>query len=222
MDSGQAWHIAAAFERTLGFVCLIGGELPVNVPGRSSPALVRLTQPGRRGSHLQRLAAVAFLALAAILTACGGNSSSTGAPAQATSAPVTSTPSGGQASACVLVSASGLSSLGLTGPGVPATVTAGTATTYGCTWMHPAGLELHLQYESVDPAAATQVRRTFGGQGVVVPGIGDGARGQFGSVLLAVNFYKGDTFVSMALFGTGVGGRKAAFLTVAKDVASHL
>jgi len=41
-------------------------------------------------------------------------------------------------------------------------------------------------------------------------------------VLLAVNFYKGDTFASMALFGTGVGGRKAAFLAVAKAVASRL
>ncbi len=41
-------------------------------------------------------------------------------------------------------------------------------------------------------------------------------------MLLAVNFYKGDTFASMALFGTGVGGRKAAFLAVAKAVASRL
>jgi len=55
-----------------------------------------------------------------------------------------------------------------------------------------------------------------------VPGVGDGARGEFGSVLLAVNFFKGTTFVSMQLFGTGVGARKAAFLAVAEAVASRL
>ena len=41
-------------------------------------------------------------------------------------------------------------------------------------------------------------------------------------MLLAVNFYKGSTFVSMQLFGTGVGARKAAFLAVVKAVASRL
>lgn len=54
-----------------------------------------------------------------------------------------------------------------------------------------------------------------------MPGVGDGARGQFGSVLLAVNF-KADTFVSMQLFGTGAGARKAAFLAVARAMASRL
>ncbi len=52
--------------------------------------------------------------------------------------------------------------------------------------------------------------------------VGAGARGQFGSVLLAVNFFKADTFVSMQLFGAGAGARKAAFLAVARAVASRL
>ena len=55
-----------------------------------------------------------------------------------------------------------------------------------------------------------------------MPGVGDGARGQFGPVLAAVNFSKGTTFVAIELFGTGAGGRKGAFLAVAKDVASRL
>jgi hypothetical protein len=63
---------------------------------------------------------------------------------------------------------------------------------------------------------------SLGGQAAVVPGVGGGARGQFGSVLAAVNFFKANTFVSMALFGTGVGGRKDAFILVAKSVASRL
>jgi hypothetical protein len=37
-----------------------------------------------------------------------------------------------------------------------------------------------------------------------------------------VNFYKGTTFVSMALFGTGTGSRKNAFITAAKAVAARL
>jgi hypothetical protein len=124
--------------------------------------------------------------------------------------------------ACTLVSTADLQALHVTGQGTPSTVSVGTATTRGCTWSHPPADELHIQYESLDPAAATQIRESFGGRGAVVPGVGDGARGQFGSVLLAVNFFKGNTFVSMQLFGTGVGARKAAFLAVAKDVASHL
>jgi hypothetical protein len=40
--------------------------------------------------------------------------------------------------------------------------------------------------------------------------------------LLAVNFYKANTFASLALVGTGAGARKAAFLVVAKAVASRL
>jgi len=35
-------------------------------------------------------------------------------------------------------------------------------------------------------------------------------------------FYKGSTFVSMQLFGTGAGRLKAAFISVAKNVASRL
>lgn len=37
-----------------------------------------------------------------------------------------------------------------------------------------------------------------------------------------MNFFKANTFVSMELFGTGVGGRKEAFISVAKNVASRL
>ncbi len=132
-------------------------------------------------------------------------------------------PGGGQSrDACALVTAAGLRSLGVTGAGSSQKITRGTATVYGCTWGHPPGRELHLQFEPLDPAAASQVRVSLGGQGAVVPGLGDGARGQFGSVLAAVNFFKGHTFVSMALFGTGTGGRKAAFQVVAKNVASRL
>jgi len=51
-----------------------------------------------------------------------------------------------------------------------------------------------------------------------VPGVGDGARGQFGSVLPAANFNEGSTFVSMALFGAGTGSRQDVFIAVARDV----
>jgi len=48
------------------------------------------------------------------------------------------------------------------------------------------------------------------------------ARGQFGSLLAAVNFSTGTTFVAMELFGSGADGRKGAFLAVAKNVASRV
>ena len=63
---------------------------------------------------------------------------------------------------------------------------------------------------------------SLGGHGAVVPGVGDGARGLFGPVLVAVNFVKGNTFVAIELFGTGAGVRKGAFLAVAANVASRL
>ena len=96
------------------------------------------------------------------------------------------------------------------------------ATVYGCTWGHAPAREFHLQFEQLDPAAATQVNESLGGHAAVVQGVGDGARGQFGSVLAAVNFNDGSTFVSMAMFGAGSGSRKDAFIAVARDVAARL
>jgi hypothetical protein len=192
------------------------------------------TVSGRRGVRPFRLTSlVAFVGLAAALVGCGG-ASSTG-NAAATTAPgathhaTTPQAGGGQATvgrqatdACALVTATELGSLGVTGAGSPQKVTRGPATVYGCTWGHPPGREFHLQFEALDPAAASQVQVSLGGQGALVPGLGDGARGQFGSVLAAVNFAKGNTFVAMELFGTGTGGHKAAFLAVAKSVASRV
>jgi hypothetical protein len=163
----------------------------------------------------------------AVMAGCGGSSSTGGvAPGatQGTTQPTSgatagSGPAGG---ACTLVTAQNLRSLGVAGPGSPQTVTRGTATVYGCTWGHPPANELHLQFERLDPQAASQVRQSLGGTGVVVPGVGHGARGQFGTVLAAVNFYKASTFASLALFGPAAGPRKNAFIAVAKQVASRL
>ena len=168
---------------------------------------------GRRRRRLLGLTPlVAVVGLAAALAGCGGSTSPVAAPSGSRLA----------RDACALVTAAGLRSLGVTGAGSRQKITRGTATVYGCTWGHPPGRELHLQFESLDPAAASQVRVSLGDQGTVVPGVGDGARGQVGSVLAAVNFSKGSTFVAIELFGTGAGGRKAAFLAVARDVASRL
>ena len=187
---------------------------------RGAPASSRLP----RARRVLPLAALLLAWLA--VTACAGSAKPGGGPATpAVSPSVTgsgSVTTGAIRDACKLVSASDLRSLGVSGAGTPQTTTVGTATVYGCTWGHPQAGELHLQFEPLDPAAARQVRLTFAGAGAVVPGVGDGARGQFGSVLAAVNFYKGDTFASMALFGSAAGTHKAAFLTVAKRVASQL
>jgi Protein of unknown function (DUF3558) len=174
----------------------------------------------------------AFVGLTAALAGCGGSPSTPSggtSPAGTTAVPgathhaaAPQTGGGATTDACALVTAADLQSLGVTGPGSPQKITRGSATTYGCTWGHPPGREFHLQFEALDPAAAGQVRLSLGGQGAVVPGVGDGARGQFGSVLAAVNFAKGNTFVAMELFGTGTGGRKGAFLVVAKNVASRV
>ena len=194
------------------------------------------TAHGRCGVRRFRLVTlVATAGLAAALAGCGGSSSASSgstSPAgntAATAAPGTThhaaapqTGGGPTRDACALVTAADLRSLGVTGPGSPQRITRGPATTYGCTWGHPPGREFHLQFEALDPAAASQIRVSLGGQGAVVPGVGDGARGQFGSVLAAVNFSKGNTFVAMELFGTGAGGRKSAFLVVAKNVASRV
>jgi hypothetical protein len=159
-----------------------------------------------------------------ILAGCAGNASSTqGVSVTVTSAAVVAPPGGGQTTnACALVSASDLGSLRVTGPGSPAAIRVGTATRYGCTWGRPPTGELHLQFEPADPAAATQVRETFGGHGVIVPGVGDVARGLFSSSLDAVDFARAGTFMSMQLYGTGADARKAAFLAVAKAVASRV
>jgi hypothetical protein len=169
----------------------------------------------------------ASLVLGAALAGCSGSSPAPSTPNTApgaTASAAAPASGGGQArDACALVTAADLGSLGVTGSGSPSRISRGTATVYGCTWGHPPAREFHLQFEQLDPAAATQVKESLGGQGaVVVPGVGDGARGQFGSVLAAVNFYKGNTFVSMALFGTGTGSRKSAFIAVAKEVAARL
>ena len=171
------------------------------------------TAAGRRGMRVFRLPPlVAVVGLAAALAGCGGSTSPVAAPSGSRLA----------RDACALVTAAGLRSLGVTGAGSRQKITRGTATVYGCTWGHPPGRELHLQFEPLDPAAASQVRVSLGGQGAVVPGVGDSARGQFGSVLAALNFSKGSTFAAIALFGHGADGRKGAFLAVAKDVASRL
>ena len=181
---------------------------------------------GRRRRRLLGLTPlVAVVGLAAALAGCGGSTSpaaGTAAPSAAGQAATAPARSGPARDACALVTAAGLRSLGVTGAGSRQEITRGTATVYGCTWGHPPGRELHLQFEPLDPAAASQVRVSLGDQGTVVPGVGDGARGQVGSVLAAVNFSKGTTFVAIELFGTGAGGRKAAFLAVARDVASRL
>lgn len=203
--------------------------MPVDAFGPVSPGPHPSATAGRYGSrapHSMPLAAV--LAMGAVLAGCGGGSTPTGGvtatttPTARHSVAAPATTGATARDACRLVSASDLRSLGVTGTGVPTTVTVGTAAVYGCTWGHPPANELHLQFEPLDPAAASQVRRTFGGAGTVVPGVGDSARGQFGSVLAALSFFKASTFVSLQLFGTGAGGHKDAFISVAKDVASHL
>jgi hypothetical protein len=184
------------------------------------------TATGLRGMRLFRLPPwVAVLGLTAALAGCGGSTSpavGAAAPGAARQAAAVRAGSGPAQDACALVTVADLRSLGVTGAASRQKITRGTATVYGCTWGHPPGRELHLQFEPLDPAAASQVRVSLGGQGAVVPGLGDGARGQFGSVLAAVNFSKGATFVAIELFGTGVDGRKGAFVAVAKDVASRL
>jgi hypothetical protein len=181
-------------------------------------------QRGARPCHLAPL--VAFLGLAAALAACGGGSSpastaATAAPSPARQAAAPSPATGPPRDACALVTAADLGSLGVTGAGSPQKITRGRATVYGCTWGHPPARELHLQFESLDRAAASQVRLSLGGQGIIVPAVGDIARGQFGSVLAAVNFSQGTTFVAMELFGPGAGGRKGALIVVAKNAASR-
>ena len=182
---------------------------------------------GRTNGLCHLVQVVAFVALAAAAAGCGGGSSQVGSAATSAPSPAHQTtaasPAGGPTGdACALVTAADLGSLGVTGAGSPQKVTRGSATVYGCTWGHPPALELHLQFESLDPAAASQVRLSLGGQGTVVPGVGDVARGHFGSVLVAVNFATGDTFVAMELFGSGAGGLKDTFLAVAKNVTSRL
>ena len=201
----------------------------MDTSGRVSSASVPGKPGGRAGVHAYQLAPlVAFVGLAAVLAGCGGSSSPAGSTVAATapgaSHSVTS-PSSGAATArdaCALVSAADLASLGVTGAGRALAITRGPSTTYSCTWGHPPGRELHLQVEPLDPAAASQVRVSLAGQGVAVPGVGGGARGQFGSVLAQVNFFKANTRVGMILFGAGVGGRKGAFIAVAKNVAGRL
>ena len=55
-----------------------------------------------------------------------------------------------------------------------------------------------------------------------MPGLGDVARGLFGSSLAAVNFAVADTFGDVELHGSGVSARKTAFLSVARTVGSRL
>ncbi len=201
------------------------GALPVDTSERVLQVSIPGAPAGRHGVHADNLVPLAVFALLGVaLTGCGGSSSTGAAAAASTTHHVAApSPASGRArDACALVSTADLRSLGVTGAGSSQTITRGTATVYGCTWGHPPGRELHLQFEPLDPTAASQVGVSLGGQGTAVPGLGGGARGQFGSVLAAVNFSKGSTFVSMALFGTGTGGRKGAFIAVAKNVASHL
>jgi hypothetical protein len=200
------------------------GALPVDTSKRVLQLSIPGAPAGRHGVHADNLVPLAvFAVLGVALAGCGG-SSSTGAAALSTTHHVAppSPASGRTRDACALVSTADLRSLGVTGAGSAQTITRGTATVYGCTWGHPPGRELHLQFEPLDPTAASQVGVSLGGQGAAVPGVGGGARGQFGSVLAAVNFFRASTFVSMELFGTGTGGRKGAFIAVAKNVASHL
>jgi hypothetical protein len=197
------------------------GVITAGTPARSGPPSAG---PARRGHPVPL---VAIVGLAAALAGCGGGSSPAGGAAAAPASPVHQVAAPSPASAqprdaCTLVTATELGALGVTGAGSAQKITRGSATVYGCTWGHPPGRELHLQFESLDRAAASQVRVSLGGQGTVVPGVGDVARGQFGSVLAAVNFSQGSTFVAMELFGTGAGGRKGAFVAVAKSVASHV
>ena len=199
--------------------------MPVDASKRVLQASIPGAPAGRHGVHADNLVPLAVVAVLGVaLAGCGGSSSTGAAAAPSTTHHVAApSPSSGRArDACALVSTAALRSLGVTGAGRAQTITRGPATVYGCTWGHPPGRELHLQFEPLDPAAASQVQVSLGGQGVAVPGLGGGARGQFGSVLAAVNFSKGSTFVSMALFGTGTGGRKGAFIAVAKDVAGHM
>lgn len=189
---------------------------------------------GTGGAPFRLVPLVAFVGLVAALAGCGGSSppaaggtspaGNTAATAlDATRHPAALQTGGAQArDACALVTAADLRSLGVTGPASPQKNARGPATVYGCTWGHPPGTVFHLQFEALDPAAASQVRVSLGGRGAVVPGVGDSARGEFGSVLVAVNFSKGNTFVAMELFGTGASGRKDAFLVVAKNVASRV
>ena len=190
-------------------------------PGISGTATA---QRGARPCH--RAPLVAFLGLAAALAGCGGSSpastATTAAPSPVHQAAAPSQATGQPRDACALVTAADLGSLGVTGAGSPQQRTRGRATVYGCTWGHPPARELHLQFESFDRAAASQVRLSLGGQGIIVPAVGDIARGQFGSVLAAVNFSQGTTFVAMELFGPGADGHKGAFLAVAKNVASRV
>lgn len=201
------------------------GALPVDTSERVLQASIPGAPAGRHGVHADNLVPLAVFALLGVaLAGCGGSSSTGAAPAASTTHHVAApSPASARArDACALVSTADLRSLGVTGAGSSQTITRGTATVYGCTWGHPPARELHLQFEPLDPRAASQVGVSLGGQGTAVPGLGGGARGQFGSVLAAVNFSKGSTFVSMALFGTGTGARKGAFIAVAKNVASHL
>jgi Protein of unknown function (DUF3558) len=201
------------------------GALPVDTSERVLQVSIPGAPAGRHGVHADNLVPLAVFALLGVALAGCGGSSSTGAAAAASTTHHVAAPSpasGRARDACALVSTADLRSLGVTGAGSSQTITRGTATVYACTWGHPPGRELHLQFEPLDPKAASQVGVSLGGQGTAVPGLGGGARGQFGSVLAAVNFSKGSTFVAMALFGTGTGGRKGAFIAVAKNVASHL
>lgn len=203
--------------------------MPVDASGPVSTGPLPRATAGRYGSRALRFVPLAaIVAMGAVLAGCGGSSAPTAGvtaattPAARQSVAAPATTGGTARDACTVVSASDLHSLGVTGTGIPTTATAGTATVYGCTWGKPPTSELHLQFEPLDPAAASQVRLTFGGTGTVVPGVGDGARGQFGSVLAAVNFWKASTFVSMQLFGTVAGRHKGVFILVAKNVASRL
>lgn len=196
--------------------------------GPVSPEPLRGAPAGRYGSRAHFIALAAILALGTALAGCGGSSTpaaggtATTTPTARQSVAAPASTGGTAQDACTLAGAADLHSLGVTATGVPSTVAVGTATVYGCTWGHPPANELHLQFEPLDPAAASQVRQSLGGTGVLVPGVGDGARGQFGSVLNAVNFWKANTFVSIQLFGNAVGGRKRAFIAVARSVASRL
>jgi len=162
----------------------------------------------------------AIFTAAAFASGCGG-----GAPAAGTQPPPSrSVPAsvarpaqtaGSSRGACALVSAADLSSVGVAGA-----ITAVAAS--ACTWGMPPAPTLGVVYKPRDPAAASQLPLVFGGRGVVVAGVGDGARGLFSLRLESVAFVKGSAFAVISLTGPGAAARKTALIMVAKNVASHL
>ncbi len=178
------------------------------------------------------LAAVS-VGVVVFLTGCGGTqTSTTPTPSSSASAPApaatttTTAPGGGSGpavAACDLVSAADLAPLGISGTGTPGSVSSSAnVTVKSCRWATNPAAALTVTVERVPAAGVAAFRASFLASGESIAGVGDAAKGKFGTVLAAINFAKGDTFVSIILTGPRTASARTALTNLATHVAERL